>query len=399
MPEIMIKGRFWAEEGTIFFRNAWELPPSEALLVSYGGYLNIVANTATLAARWLLPLSYAPYFTILVGLLFQLCPPFLLLSASDSWLQPLHVRLTGLLLLLFVPASEEIWLQTLHCQLELTLCCGMIVALQTVTGPRALFRLAVLMLAPLCGPGAIALVPLFWLRAMLDRSRDRRLEAMILTIGAVIQLSFFFHIVSERHREYAFSPIMLLQVITARHLILPFMGMWIAEAAARCAAVSMAKFTVILPLGVIGSLAAVTLSRRREHPAFWFLAAGLLVAAASYFGAIGRLAQMIHPSFGERYTYVPQALFSLTALTLAANSVRRMAFYSWTAVVWLLVIGANEFCRPWWPEASDGPPWRHEVSAWRADPSHILRIWPVGWTMTLAPTPDAGAARRLASSP
>jgi len=27
MPEIIIKGRFWAEEGTVFFQRAWVMPP------------------------------------------------------------------------------------------------------------------------------------------------------------------------------------------------------------------------------------------------------------------------------------------------------------------------------------------------------------------------------------
>ena len=46
MPQISGEGRFWAEEGRIFFENAWNLPWSEALIVSYGGYLNICANLA-----------------------------------------------------------------------------------------------------------------------------------------------------------------------------------------------------------------------------------------------------------------------------------------------------------------------------------------------------------------
>ena len=61
MPEIVIKGRFWAEEGDVFFHEAWVLPPMRALFRSYGGYLNLAANIGTLAARWLLPVSSAPH--------------------------------------------------------------------------------------------------------------------------------------------------------------------------------------------------------------------------------------------------------------------------------------------------------------------------------------------------
>src|SRR3978361_639414 len=68
MPEIVIKGRFWAEEGRYFYHDAWVMPPLQALLAPVGGYLNIVANASTLAARWLLPLRLAPYLTIAAAL-------------------------------------------------------------------------------------------------------------------------------------------------------------------------------------------------------------------------------------------------------------------------------------------------------------------------------------------
>ena len=43
MPEIVIRGRFWAEEGVVFFHNAWTLPWSKALLTPLGGYLPLIA--------------------------------------------------------------------------------------------------------------------------------------------------------------------------------------------------------------------------------------------------------------------------------------------------------------------------------------------------------------------
>ncbi len=123
MPEIILKGRFWAEEGNIFFRNAWLLPPMRALLNPYGGYLNLAANGGTLAARWLLPLRLAPYLTIGLALVVQLCPLLLLLDAGDE-LASDHGR----------PGSRRCcWCcscrrprrsgcNTLHCQFELGLC-------------------------------------------------------------------------------------------------------------------------------------------------------------------------------------------------------------------------------------------------------------------------------------
>ena len=92
MPRIIITGRFWCEEGNIFYHDAWTLPPGAALFHSFGGYLNLFANGATLAARWLLPVALAPYLTIAMALLVQLCPLLLVSTARDAWLRPAWIR-------------------------------------------------------------------------------------------------------------------------------------------------------------------------------------------------------------------------------------------------------------------------------------------------------------------
>ena len=387
MPQIIIAGRFWAEEGEVFFRRAWDLPPSRALFASFGGYLNLVANAAPLLARWTLPLALAPYLTIAVGLLFQLCPPLLLLTARDSWLQTRHVRVAALLLVLLVPAAEEIWLQTLHCQFELTLCCAIILALDVTAGKIALLRLGFLALAPLCGPTAIALLPLFVLRAIIDRSRGRAIQTAILGAGAAIQLLLFFHAV--RTRGYVLNPVVLLCVFTVRHLELPFLGAEHAEIAAtliraRRNAGYIPKQATLLPIAAFGALATTVLWHRGARPALWLLCAGVIIAGASYFGAIGGAFTLIDARTGARYSFAPQALFSLTLLALAATTQHWTARLSWLAVVWLLVVGAWEYTQPW-PPIDHGPAWRSEVALWRADPTHALKIWPRGWSVMLAP--------------
>jgi hypothetical protein len=227
MPQIIVQGRFWAEEGTIFFENAWVMAPASALFTSYGGYLNLIANAATLAARWFVPLPMAPYVTIATGLVFQLCPPLLLLTARDAWLQKLPVRVAGLLLLLLVPASQEVWLQTLHCQFELLLCCAIILACDIATGWRAVLRLALLTLAPLTGVVCMTLGPLFLLRAIMDRSGARLVQTVALGVPALVQLVFFFHAVPGR--GYALHGVLLLCAITIHHLALPFLGIDMAN--------------------------------------------------------------------------------------------------------------------------------------------------------------------------
>lgn len=387
MPEIIIKGRFWAEDGAVFFPRAWVMPPWHAIWRSYGGYLNLVANTATVAARWILPLRYAPYLSIGVGLFFQLVPPILLLTARDVWLRAIRVRLVAVLLIVLIPGSEEIWLQDLSSQVELTLACGIILALDTCGGWMAAFRLGILLLAPLSGPGVIALVPLFLLRAATDRSPARLAQLLILGAGAGVQLLGFFAAVHGR--TYETHPTILLATVTVRHLALPFLGTAHGEDIAVVLRNMIQRgerpwIAVLLPIVISVGLLVVSFRAGIRRPPVWLLAGGVLTAGISYYGAIQGGVAMIDVQPGGRYVYAPQALFLLCIVALAATSDRKISILAWSVSVWLLVISASEFFFTW-DMIADGPAWRPQVAAWHADPNHVLQIWPSGWKVRLPP--------------
>ncbi len=387
MPEIVLKGRFWAEEGRIFFADAWTMPPLKALFISYGGYLNLIANAATLTARLLMPLSLAPYLTIAVGLAFQLLPPLLLLTARDAWLGGTWTRAAGVLLLLLVPGTEEIWLQSLHCQFQLTLCCGVILALESQNGLAALARLAILALTPLCGPGAILLVPLFLTRAALDWSGARLAQGLTLALGSAIQLLLFVEPFASR--AYRLQGTMLLCVVSIRHVVEPFFGLKLAyraggEVQQQLASGSVPVWALLLPVVVFMPSAVLLLRSPRAAASRWLMAAAVLTALPAYYGAIGGTAILIGAQSGERYIFVPQALLGLAILAFAATSAGNVARVASVVVVWLIVVGTGTYTSTL-KSVRNGPAWRDEVRAWQIDPSHTIRLWPDGWTVKLTP--------------
>jgi hypothetical protein len=192
IPDASLHGRLWVEEGQNFYPQAATLPWYRALLMPYGGYLNLIANAAPVLARHLVSLEYVPWVTTAAGLLFQCCPAILLATARDSWLRPLPVRLMSLLILATVPRAAEVWLQTLHSQFHLALCCALILSLDVPARSAAWFSILVLILAPLCGLAPVALVPLFLLRAAFEKSPGRLWQAGSLTAAAACQMLFFY---------------------------------------------------------------------------------------------------------------------------------------------------------------------------------------------------------------
>ena len=87
MPDILIKRRFWAEEGEVYFHNAWNERWYDALFAVHSGYLNLSASVATLLAVYLVPLEFAPLVSTSFALLVQLCPAFLLITGRVEWLR------------------------------------------------------------------------------------------------------------------------------------------------------------------------------------------------------------------------------------------------------------------------------------------------------------------------
>lgn len=393
MPEIVLKGRFWAEEGTFFFVNAWTLDPVSAVLQPVGSYLNLAASGAAVVARWSVPLEYAPYVTIAVALVFQLFPPLLLLVARDGWLENWVIRIGGLCLLLLVPGSDEIWLNTLHSQFQLMLCCGLVLALDVPVGWRLWFHSAILFLAPLCGPGAIALLPLFGLRALVDRSSGRAIQTVVLAASSLLQLIDFFDMgASGDGRGAVVSPLVFLLVVTVKDLVLPFLGIGMAErfaAAIRTAGITgpLSAAAMVAPVVVFGAVAILAI-RRRIWVALWLLAGAAVSAVTAYFGALDGMVALLHERAGARYAFVPLSLTALCFLALAANTQRRERWVTTAICTWMVIVGLRAFTPGWLP-VRNGPAWRTEVTRWRADPTHLLLIWPSPWVVQL----DGGGER------
>ena len=384
MPDIILRGRFWAEEGPIFFVRAWTLPWNEALFSSHGGYWNIVANTGGLLAHHLANMQSAPFVTTFIALLFQLCPAALILTSREPWLERRGPMIAALLLIALPPLSEEVWLNSLHSQFHLAVCAALILALRPTTGAVELFRRGLLLLGPLAGPGAAVFAPLFLLRAIVDRSPPRLIQTVVIGLGATIQFLVFY--TPEASRSHTVTLSLLLSVILVRHVVLPFAGrdQAITTATDLQAMAIQGGLPLWIPMTAAAAvcLVALALLRRRDADLFWLFAAGCCLTVLTYYGAMADLVTLLRPDLGSRYYYASQAIFSLVILGLAATGRDIISKACWVVVVWLLAVGGVEYF-----STSDGiahgPVWHDEVKDWHKDSNHTLSIWPKGWSMKL----------------
>ena len=125
-PAIIWPGRFWGEEGSIYFREAYLQSPLQALLTSNLGYYSLLNKLAALAAAHAAALDYAPIATMLFALAVQVLPAALLLFARIPALPTLLHRATAVALVLFVQPNQEVWLNTINSQYYLCVASGII---------------------------------------------------------------------------------------------------------------------------------------------------------------------------------------------------------------------------------------------------------------------------------
>lgn len=377
LPLVWLRGRFWGEEGAVYFHNAWNLPWPDALFAVHTGYLNLSASIATLLAVHLVPLAAAPWVSTGFAWLIQLCPAALLLTGQVPWLRERWTQALALLLLLPV-ASSEVWLNSITSQFHLGLCACLILALPTCNGPTGAFRFGLLALGPLSGPASVFTTPLFVLRALMDRSRVRALQAGVLAVGSVAQMAMVF-LHPEPARALGIGPRLLGLVVYVKHVLLPLLG---ADATAAFTGDIIARvqggempwggFAIAVAASVAMALAAWS-TRRPEIR--WMLAGGAWVMVLSYVGALGPHLNLLGASYGDRYDYIPAVLFGLVLLGCALCAPVWVRPACAMLVLWIVVVALREYV------VTDtlmgrGPAWSGEVARWRADPAYRVQFWP-----------------------
>jgi hypothetical protein len=389
IPNVFI-GRLWAEEGLIFLPQAIVLPWYEAIFAPYGGYLNIIANTAPLIGYYFLPLEYLPIATTGIGLIFQCVPALIVLFAQDRWLQNTYIRAAALLLIATPAMATEVWLQSLHSQFHLALAVALVLALEPPQSPlKWLYRLS-LFLGPLCGPASIVLGPFFIIRAAFDRTRERYIQTSVLLFASILQFALFYS--RQSGRSYDFDLVIACCFVFVKLIALPFSGEWAAQKAGAFYFDVIARHEFpILPVVAtlaLGLMFLIMVVRQKCGSGFWLAASASILTAAGIFGAFNTPAEMIKLS-ELRYSFLPQVLTGLAILALAAfsNGVVQRALFGLSS--WIILVGTMYvFSVPLIKEHGadyiiQGPSWAAELELAQRDPDHSIRLWPGGWVVKL----------------
>lgn len=399
IPAIVAEGgRFWAEEGTTYFTNAWTKPWDQAWFSIHTGYINFAAGFSTWLALAVGGIRWAPSVTLAIALLFQCLPAYIVLTHDFPWRRSALAATSALLLCALVPISGEVWLNTITSQFHLGLAAALILA-APLPGPRmAAIDCVILAFATLSGPVATFLTPLFCLRAAFDRRPWRIAEAAIVVIGFTVQAAVYLgHTMPQRGSHL--GPAGLVSIIAMHTLILPLTGIGTARIFgafllhARNHAMALIAGVVIF-LAFYLAIGAM-IARARLGVLAWLLAACLVISLVSFYEALnGTFHSFGNIVFGGRYAFVPIILNGLLILGIASGGRPPLRYgFMALALLWL-GIGASAY-RSGPTLFRQGPRWASQVAAWRRDPGHIFTVWPGGnWVFRLPPREHSTLARR-----
>lgn len=393
LPRAWAQGRFLDEEATVFLAYAWHHPWLDALFRPFGGYWNLGANSTTLLVARLVKygwvsLAHAPYLTMTMALAVQLLPAVLILTGRATWLAGRIAVIAALLIVALAPATEEVFFNVLHIQFHLALCVALIVALDAPRRRSVQIGYgALLFLAPLCGPGAIAFLPMFALRGLVDRDRSRAWQLAAFAAGAAVQLLLFYG--SNPMRGHLLDPGTIVSVMTVRLIAMPLLGFGKTEHIGDAIYASQQAGGIgwwwTAAIGALLFAGLIWLAARRRDAAIWLVLSGLLIAAASFgYGmVIIDRHDLFGPGNGERYNFLPIVLIGIALIVMAKRPGFRGRFLCAFLCLLLLVTGFGRYTKPVRLVAS-GPAWPAEAAAWQRDHNHPLAVWPAPWSADLS---------------
>jgi hypothetical protein len=196
-PNVLLWPRFFAEEGKFYFSHAFDYGFLEALryVQIRAGYVNLVENFAAAFAS-LARLEFAPFVTTTIALLVQTLPLLVILFGDSSVFRGLAKKSVGCAIVVLAPSiSGETWLTSVQSHIYLGLVSLLILLekLDPIGGTRRWSYRILLALGGLSGPYTVFLLPLFAMRAFVERRRERIVQAAIVTLAFVVQVLVFWN--------------------------------------------------------------------------------------------------------------------------------------------------------------------------------------------------------------
>ena len=187
-PGLFLHAQFYAEDGRVWFAQAYNAGWLHSLTLPEGGYLNTLQRLVAGIAL-LVPFRWAPLVMAIAGLLLQVLPVTVLLSARCRSWGRLSLRCVFAVIYVGLPNSLEVHVVLTNAQWHLALLMVLIAfAEPPVAWGSRLSDLQLFAIGSVSGPFCIVLLPLMLVYAWMRKQSWSIVLAGVAAPGALLQL-------------------------------------------------------------------------------------------------------------------------------------------------------------------------------------------------------------------
>jgi len=230
-PSLFSEPRFWCEEGTVFYAYAATHEWFEVLFRTHYDYLYGYLNLSSFLASRLVSLEYAPLVTTFMAFLAQLLPISIIIWGTSSvWNRPLK-KIIAVMLVLFIPLTGEMWLNTLNSKtfFSLTIFLILLEDMDNASRVRTWFYRLLLLISGLASIECSFYLVVYLLKIWIERKKEYVIQTTFLLLSVIYQALGYFHILmpaGERSlHTLQWIPVTILGGLMWRHhLVLPILG-------------------------------------------------------------------------------------------------------------------------------------------------------------------------------
>jgi len=307
--------QFWAEDGKVWYANAYNLGQFESLFLPQDGYFQTLSRI-TASGALLFDLSHAPRIFMIAAIIIQLLPVLLIVSGRLNNLIPSSsAKLFVILLYLALPNSAEVFGNLTNAQWYLSLSAVLVlIAAIPVSRFWKFFDLSCVALSGLSGPFSIFLFPISFLRWRRTRSPWSLKLMLVVAATAILELSaiIFLSHNSRAHYLPQFQPSLLLGILNRQVFLGLLLGskgfLWLQTHFV----FSRVVFNLTAVLGIF--LTAYALVKSTFELRLFIIFAGLILAAGLLSPTLTDTSKPVwetlyNSSAGIRYWLIPMCAF------------------------------------------------------------------------------------------
>lgn len=389
-PDAFLHPQFWAEDGKVWFADAYNLGALRSSLRPQDGYFQTVSRiTADVALT--APIERAPLIFVIGALLLQMVPFVLLLSRRLELLIPdYRTRFILATLYLLLPNSAELHGNITNGQWYLALAaCLILVSDNDGTGLWNVCDLILLVLAGLSGPFALLLSPIALAQWVYTRQKQALRRLLVIVTAALLQaIAILF--VSHAGRLENVPPItmrLLAAVVLRQVLVSSLIGargyLWLIGNVP-------SYIMIVSALGmVVSSLMVYALLKGPFGLRLFVVFAGLVLAVSFLsptgdFTTYSALKLLSRSTDGVRYWLIPiSAVFACLVWDLSSSNHKLVKYLAGLCLLVAVVGMVVDFQHPTYVDYD----FSHRVREFEHLSSGQTLSFPInppGWTMKLS---------------